>query len=459
VRNVASAVRPAAGRGIVRRRDERLPVYRLLPAGFYYGWVMVGSALVINTVAATLNPIIFSFFIDPMSDDLGVGASALSWALTLRLITAGVTGPFFGALIDRHGARWLGAGCALLAGTMIILLAAAQELWMVYLVFAISGIAGFGGPSGQLLTQVPLAKWFVAKRGRALAIATAGLGGGTALTIPLAQWLIDGAGWRETYIIFGVAMIAIVVPVSLLFVRRAPEDMGLHPDGAAEAADPNAAPISTVATEEEWTPGQALRSTPMWLLLAALGLTGVALTGTLVHRVHFWEDLGMSSGLVGLGTALDPLSLVVSVFLFGALADRIPIRYLGAVGLAGMAASVMPMILSDGQAITIVLHNVLWGLSAGAYITLNNLVWPNYYGRQSVGAIRGIVLPVSIAASGIGAPLYGYLLDAGIEPGYVWGGSLVVFAVSALLVLIARPPRLPQPPATTPRYFEVQPAS
>lgn len=418
---------------------------RFFAARFFYGWVMVASALAINLLSSTLNPVIFSFFIGPMSDDLGVSTSALSWSLTLRLVTAGLAGPLLGVLIDRHGTRWLGAACGLLAGCTMVALSFVHSLWLVYALFALTGFAGFGGPAGQLLTQVPLAKWFVLKRGRALAVATTGMAAGTTIAIPATQALIEAFGWRTTYAVFGLVVAGGIAGVSILFVRRTPEDMGLHPDGALEAPAAGGVPSSTsaIATHEQWTVREALRTPAMWLLLAALGCSGVALTGTLVHRVHYWTELGMSPALVGLGTALDPLTVVFSLMVFGSLGDRVPVRYLGFVGFGGLSLSILPMIASNGEAYTILAHNFLWGAAAGGFITLNNLVWPNYFGVQSVGALRGVTLPVSIAASGVGAPLYGYLLDS-FAPGYVWTVSLSAFALGAVLVLFARPPRRPK---------------
>jgi hypothetical protein len=101
------------------------------------------------------------------------------------------------------------------------------------------------------------------------------------------------------------------------------------------------------------------------------------------------------------------------------------------------------MVISHGESWTIIAHGVTWGIAAGGYITLNNMVWPNYFGRRYLGAIRGIVLPVSIAASSIGAPLFGYLLDAGLAPSLVWSISTGMFAVAAGLMLFARPPTTP----------------
>lgn len=411
---------------------------------FYYGWVMVGSALAINAVSSVMNPVVFSFMIGPMSDELGVPRSALAWSFTLRLFAGGLVGPFIGVLLDRHGARWIGVIGGSLVAAMLILLSFVHDLWLVYLVFAISGLAGLGGPAGQLLTQVPLARWFVVRRGRAMAIATVGMAGGTACAIPITEALLGNLGWRGTSVVFGIVVALVVVPVSALLVRRTPEDVGLFPDGAdgppASAEEHALGRHAHLTTTESWTVRQAMRTPTMWLLLGALVLAGSVLTGTLIYRVDYFKSLGVSPEVVALGTALDPLTVVFSAFAFGMLAERIPVRFLGAIGLFGLSASIIPMIMTTGSPAAVILHNVTWGVAAGGYITLNNMVWPNYFGHLYLGAIRGVVLPASIAASGLGPPLFGYLLDSGIEPSHVWIVSAVAFAIAGFAVLLARPP-------------------
>ena len=417
---------------------------RLFP-GIFYGWFMVGGSLAINVAISPLNAVVFSFLIGPISADLDVSKSALGWALTLRLIFAGLTGPLYGMVLDRYGARWLGAAGGAIGGISLMILGGLHSIWFIYAIFAFSGLAGFGaGAAGQLLTQVPLAKWFVAHRGRAISIATAGMALGTVFMIPLTQWLIEAVGWRSTTMILGTFVAGIVVPVSILVFRRAPEDMGLFPDGAATrpsetvAVDPR---LARLTTTQDWTVQQALRTPALWLTLTAMTLAGVSLMGTLVYRVDFWQSTGMPPALVGLGTALDPLCVVFSLLAFGVVADRMPIRYIGFIGVAGLALSMVPMVVSTGQAWTILAHNAIWGISAAGWITLNSLIWPNYFGRQRLGAIRGIMLPVSIAASSAGPPLFGYLLDGPMTPSQVWIVGLLGFVAAAVLVLFARPPR------------------
>jgi MFS family permease len=179
-----------------------------------------------------------------------------------------------------------------------------------------------------------------------------------------------------------------------------------------------------------------------WTPAIALALVGFGLNGTLLHRVGFWEDIGMSLRLVAWGTMLDPLMVAVSALGFGILADRIGIRRISVFMGVTFSAALLPLLLTTGQAYTIFLHGFLWGTAAGAFMSVNNLIWPSYFGRRYLGAIRGTATLMYVAGAGIGGPVYGLLLDAGIEPDIVWGMSIGVVSLASLLLFTSRPPRV-----------------
>lgn len=318
----------------------RIPgIASLAPRGLFYGWIIVGAALLINITAAPISPVLFSFFLNPMSEDLGWSRAALSWALTFRLVAAGATAPLVGYIIDRWGGRRVGIFAGTVVGGSLVGLAFTHELWVLYLLFAISGAVGLGGgPGASLLTSISVAKWFILKRGRAMGIATVGMAGGTVIAIPIAHRLIQNVGWQEAWMVFGLATGGIVITLSFLVLRRSPEDMGLLPDGATTREDieitQHAATVSPPpkATDADWRVGEALRTPTLWMILVALALAGVAVSGTLVHRVGYWEQLGMSPVLVAAGTAADPFTVIFSAFIFGMLSDRIHVRTLGLIG-------------------------------------------------------------------------------------------------------------------------------
>ncbi|MBF8299372.1 MAG: transporter, partial [Dehalococcoidia bacterium] len=169
---------------------------------------------------------------------------------------------------------------------------------------------------------------------------------------------------------------------------------------------------------------------------------GVALSGTLVYRVSYWRDIGLSPAVVALGTALDPLTVVFSVLAFGFLAQRMSLRIMGLIGGIGLALSMLPMVFPSNGVFSILAHNVIWGLAAGAYVTVNNLIWPNYYGVKFLGTIRGLILPVIVASNAFSAPLYGYVLENVLSPSEVWAISGGLFAAAGGLLFMARPPVL-----------------
>ncbi len=442
-----SAPCPITSNTLTLSSMQRLPTVPIpIPSRLYYGWVIVATGLAINIATAPLNPVVFSFFIAPISKEMGWSLGAVSLALTFRLLISGVTAPLIGLIIDRFGPRWLGLLAGLAAGVSLIGLFYAHQLWLLYLLFAISGAVGLGGgPGGNLLTLVPVAKWFTLKRGRATSIATTGMAIGTVMSIPAGQWMIQTIGWREAWVVFGVVVTIIIVPLSFLFLRGSPSDLGLEPDGFGEtrlelSADGNG-DQQEAASETDWTAREALRHPVAWLILGALSMSGFALTGTLLHRVAYWEGTGMSPSMVAFGIAMDPFTVIFSVIIFGLIGERVRSRYLGLFGALGFSLSMLPMILTTGQAYTIILHSMTWAIGAGAYITANNLIWPNYFGRRFLGTIRGIVFPVQVATTSLGPPVYGFLLDSGVAPTTLWMISSALFATTGFLLFIARPPK------------------
>jgi sugar phosphate permease len=409
----------------------------------FYGWIIVATSLTMNVAASPLNAAVFSFFVTPMSEDLGWSRSDLSWAYTMRLIVAGISAPVVGAMIDRIGSRVLGTLAGLIAGICVLGLAGVHSLIVFYALFAISGVAGFGAPGGQLITTVPVAKWFHTNRGRALAIVTVGMPLGTAIFLPIVETLIDNLGWREAWLISGVMVLFVIAVPCALFMRKDPESMGLHPDGADHP--PTYEPVESAAataTSENWTAAQAIRSPVMWMIVAAMMLMGLVLTGTVLYRTSYWEDVGFSPSTIALATSIDPFMVSLSALVCGFLADRIQTRYLGFFGMMTVGCSMLPMIFAQDNVIYLLSANMTWGLGMGANITMVNIIWPNYFGRRYVGTIRGIVFPVSIIASAASAPLFAALLDAFSEDRYVWIVTLTGFWAAALLILSAKRPRL-----------------
>ena len=84
----------------------------------------------------------------------------------------------------------------------------------------------------------------------------------------------------------------------------------------------------------------------------------------------------------------------------------------------------------------------LFGLGIGGLMTLLPVAWADYFGRESFGAIRGVVLSIQTLAQAAGPVVSGALRD--------WSGdytfSLTLFAslggLAAVVALVAQRPRV-----------------
>lgn len=198
------------------------------PRRFFYGWMIVGVMAASSAGSMAMATLNFGLFIKPMGDDLGIGRAAFGWAQTARRGAGALSSPVTGPLLDRFGSRLILPVAALTTGLALIGLAHIGHAWQLILLFVIMGLVGMSGP-GALATSVPVLKWFVVNRGRALAYMSLGVPIGAMVFVPLTQYLIDAVGWEMAWIILAIIGMGVIVPLTAIFVRRQPEDMGAAP--------------------------------------------------------------------------------------------------------------------------------------------------------------------------------------------------------------------------------------
>ena len=191
---------------------------------FFYGWYIVGVAILVH-IAGTLSfSSTLSIFLKPITEELEVSRGAFSLVRTAEIGVAALIAPLLGPVIDRYGGRWILVIGVLMEGAGFLLSSLVQNFWQFLLVRCCLVIAGEALLS-SLVVNVTLAQWFVRKRGRAIAIANLGTGLAK-LSIPFcAAWLFVVVGWRGTWAVFGIVAPLLVIAPALIFMRRRPEDL------------------------------------------------------------------------------------------------------------------------------------------------------------------------------------------------------------------------------------------
>jgi MFS family permease len=414
-------------------------------AKFFYGWVIVGVGFLAHIASAFSISSTLSVFLKPLSLDLGLSRGIFSLIRSGEILIGAAAAPVIGTLLDRHGGKWLMAAGGLVSGVGFLLLGQARDFWQFAIVRWLL-ISPGDTLMGSLVVNVSISKWFVRLRGRALALA--GMGHGLAkVCMPLAAAsLILYAGWRGAWIVFGLLTLALVVGPSLLFMRRRPEDMGLLPDGSSGAQQELPASESKKASarpsltgDVAWSRREALGTSAFWLIVVTFGVSHVGVTGLNLHVFSFVSDQGHPAMAAALVMSIIAIMQFSTPMVWGVLAEHVNIARLIMAKFLVQAVGIL-LALSEPGLLSLYSGFFLYGIGMGGTAILAELIWANYFGRISLGKIRGMGSLITSIFSAGGPPFFGLLFDA--TESYHLSFSIFIgmlFASAGLSLLLRAP--------------------
>jgi MFS family permease len=413
---------------------------------FFYGWIILPSAALAMFVSGPGQTFSVSLFVDPLIDEFGWSRTAISGLYTAGSLTAASSMLGIGWLLDRFGARVVLAGVGVMLGLAALWMSEVTNQLGVYAGF--SALRMFGQGSLGLVPSSLVALWFVRKRGRATAIAGLGMVMSQALFPPLIHTLNTQIGWRQTWVVLGIIVWVVLIPVAVVFVRRTPESIGLLPDGAPPPSPAQAPQATGGVTQrftirsgpDDWTLREALRTRTFWLVFLAAGSQSLVSTALIFHQVAVLDSRGLSAGVSAVVlSVMGPVSLA-GAMAGGFLSDRFPNRLLLLAGQAILGVGVLLAILMD-QTWQALIYGGVIGFSSGSVITVAAVIWPNYYGRKHLGSIRGAATMAMVAGAALGPLPFALTFD--LTGSYT--SVLVIFmvfpALSMVAALFAFPPK------------------
>ena len=425
--------------------------HRVKRSGIFYGWYIVGVGFLANVASSFALASTLSIFLKPLTAELGVSRGVFSLLRSGEGIIAACLAPLVGTLVDRYGGRWLMVSGAAIAGIGFLFLGYIDS-FVQFTAIRLTLVTFGDVAMGYMVVNVVVAQWFVRMRGRAFAFTSMGVGFAKVCMPILAAWLLVSLGWRQTWMVFGVLTMALLVLPALLVVRRTPEDMGLRPDGAVEPiaeADGFASgkktghEFSVQDPETLWTRAEAARTSAFWLLVVTFGISSVGVTGLNLHVYPYVTDIGHSPVVAATVMSVIASMQLASPLVWGFVAERIDPRIAAMLRFVVQGIG-LALAISTSSLICLYAGFFLYGIGLGGNMVLPDLLWANYFGRRSLGKIRGLGLFISHMLAALGPPFFGFLFD--ITGGYglsfaIFGG---VLATSAVLSLMLRPPRKAQ---------------
>ena len=424
-----ASVAASTGEGSPIKRKNKL----------FYGWVIVAVIGAAGfAMAGQFNPTI-GVFIKPITEAFDWTRTQFAGANTIGTIAGGLAAIFVGPLLDRYGPRWLMTVGFVVVGGSLAALSQTSALWHFY----VSVIVGRVVVQGvlNLGVQVTTPMWFVRKRGQAIALSGMGLRFGNGLTPVYAQAILAASNWRTAML--SVAIVAWVVGFlpSLLFLRRRPEDMGLRPDG--DPGPPRRGPFAETGRrapeaareERSYTLREAASTRPFYVLLAVTTLTFFVGAAVNFHLIAYLDDQGVDPSVGTLVLAAWAAFTLAGGLTTGFIADRFPVKPLLAAAYAGLAASLL-LLLEVASVPVAFMWAAAYGITFGANTTLHQLVWPVYFGRDALGAIRGVVTAFNMTSNAFGPLAAGFVFDATGSYSLIWWISAITLAAVAGVTLV-----------------------
>ena len=451
-------VRPEPVEGLPSQQEGavRRPLAQRTP--FYYGWVIVAFGFVFGAFNVGMTSWGLGVFVTPMQEDLEWDRSLVFLPLLVGAIVTTPLGIIVGPWADtKNGPRILAlAGILLFGASLLYMKVAGSELGYIF----IFGIVGGLGRFSVAMALVVVPKWFVRRRGLAQATVSAGFSVGPLIFPLILQALVESVGWRDAWFIMGIALIVLAGP-GAFFIIRSPEDVGLRPDGdrddtlpsapGARGASPGRGGRVTAGSEVSLTRREALHTSQFWMLVVAIGLATLAIRGMIPNFQPFFISLGFDATTAAASISAYAVPAIVMGFVFGSLADRHgPQRPFLAVCSIVASGLFLVSLTSQFQSTGMMFASMIYlGFGLNAFFVVSQVFVANTFGRQHLGAIRGMMQTVNNLATFGGPWLFGLLFDIYADYAMLFGFAIVVWLVTIALGGLVRPLRRPAAPVST----------
>jgi OFA family oxalate/formate antiporter-like MFS transporter len=404
---------------------------------FFYGWVILFAAGTSNFVRNAVASLTLAVFIYPITQELGWSRTLIAGAVSVGGLAASGLSPLVGWLSDRYGVRVVLTASVFILGLATVSLSWATAPIAFYLAYA-TGRVIFSSPI-QIGSSVVVSRWFVRRRGRAAGILSMAHSGGM-VTFPLiASLVIQSRGWQDAWVVLGVLVWIIALgPVGLLIIQR-PEDVGLKPDGGDTANTKSATSAGAPQAEPTWTLREAIHTPALWLLAASTGALFLVHAGTNTHLGAYFRDQGLSATIAAAAISLNAVFTGVGSIVWGWMLEKTPVRYVFSAVAIVIAIAAGLFIMADTTAEAF-LFSSLFGFGLGGMLVVPPVAYADYFGRRSLGAIRGVTEPFTSLGQAIGAVASGAVFDATGSYHMAFLAFAALGAATMVTLMLAKPP-------------------
>ena len=354
-------------------------------------------------IGATLGGVknISGIFFAPIAESFGVGRGAVSMSLTISNLMLALGGFIAPSAFSRSNFRKLSRLLALSVICMTLLIGAAPNLALLYI---LSGIRGFSlGMLGIVTGNIILNNWFVKYNSFVTGVMLAAGGVISAVLSPIISRVMDNSGWRAGCLVDAAIIFLLLSPLLFLPIALCPEDIGMKSFGceASEESHSEDTKLQAVETSAETIPLVAL------LLFSAFA----NILSTFPNHLPSLADsyaLSTSTGAAMLSACM--LSNASGKILMGVAAERFGVKRPAILYSALIAAGLLTL-MHTRAAFGAVLSGAAIGLSFSLTTVVSALVTKDIFGTERYRVVFPLSNLAGTVANASAASIIGYIYD------------------------------------------------
>src|SRR6266446_2478876 len=394
-------------------------------------WIIAAAGVLMQVALGAVYA--WSVFRAPLVRQFGWSISEVTLTFTISIFVLGISAFLGGLWLNRKGPRVVAITGGILYGLGVFLASfSANKLWWLYLSYGLIGGIGLG--LSYIVPVAVLVKWFPDRRGLITGIAVGGFGAGALITAPVATRLIQSVGVLSTFAYMGVAYLIVTI-ISGSFMQNPPD--GWKPEGWSSTASQ-----TSQRAGHDFVLSEALKTWQWYALWLLLFLNTCAGISVISQEAPIFQELTGASAIVAASmVGLASIGNAVGRVFWAWVSDLITRRATFVVMfiLQVLLFWFLPSIATVSL-MTIVTFVVLM-CYGGGFGTMPAFA-ADYFGPKNVGPIYGLMLTAWSFASAVGPLFIAHMREtAGSYRGalHVIAG---VMAVSILLPILVRPPRV-----------------
>ena len=363
----------------------------------------------------------FGLFLQPVTQDLGVGREVFSLAIALQNLLFGL--PLIGILADRFGSRKIALGGGLLYAAGFLLLSMTGSPTGLYINLGVLAGTAIGCTSYVVVLGAAAQAVAPEKRSSTFGIITAAGSFGMFVVVPGVQWLVASAGWQTSF-----AALAAFVGITAILAIGFP----------GQTAAPEGNPSTTVMEESQpliLVLGRARHHSGYILLTAGFFVCGFHVAFIATHLPAFLADNSVSKMSGATALAMIGLFNIFGSYLFGYLGDRLRKKYLLSFLYFCRAVVITLFLMLPISNFSAIAFGCAIGFLWLATVPLTSGIVAQIFGARYLSTLYGLVFFSHQIGSFLGVWLGGRIYDISGSYSMVWIIAILLGVLASILHL------------------------